>query len=142
MQLVNTLFYQRTVKQGDIDVSGDGQITSDDKILLDKTDAPRTFYGISLDVSWKNWNLTVLAQGQGTYYRLNIADGRRGEAGNYMQWEFDGRWTPENTDASVARAYNRADLYWSYANGNNRSTYHYDDVIFNTVFPDINSCFS
>jgi TonB-linked SusC/RagA family outer membrane protein len=112
------------------DVSGDGKITNDDKILLDGTDAPEIFYGINLDVTWKNWNLTVLAQGQGTHYRLNIADGRRGEAGNYMQWEFDGRWTPENTDASVARAYNRADLYWSFANGNQRSTYHYDNMAY------------
>lgn len=130
---VNSLPHWSGAKPGDVifeDVSGDGQITSDDKILLDKTDAPEIFYGINLDITYKNWNLAVLAQGQGTYYRLNIADGRRGEAGNYMQWEFDGRWTPENTDASVARAYNRADLYWSYANGNNRSTYHYDNMAY------------
>ncbi|MDB4582585.1 TonB-dependent receptor [Draconibacterium sp.] len=111
------------------DVSGDGEITSDDRILLDGTDAPEIFYGISLDVTWKNWNLTVLAQGQGEYQRLNIADGRRGEAGNYMQWEFDGRWTPENTDASVARAYNRGDLYWT-LDGGNRSTYLYDNMAY------------
>ncbi|MBW6536183.1 MAG: TonB-dependent receptor [Mariniphaga sp.] len=111
------------------DVSGDGQITNDDRILLDKTDAPEIFYGITLDVTWKNWNLSILAQGQGTYYRLNIADGRRGEAGNYMQWEFDDRWTPTNTDATVARAYNRADLYWT-LDGGHRSTYLYDNMAY------------
>src|SRR5690606_33768323 len=78
-------------KPGDVifeDVSGDGEITSDDRILLDKTDAPEIFYGITLDVAYKNWTLSMLAQGQGTYYRMNIADGRRGEAGNYFQWSF------------------------------------------------------
>lgn len=118
-------------KPGDVifeDVSGDGQITNDDRILLDKTDAPEIVYGLSFDLSYKNWNLTVLAQGQGTYYRMNIADGRRGEAGNYFQWSFDGRWTPEHTNASVARAYNRDDLYWSFDNHN--STYHWDNMAY------------
>jgi TonB-linked SusC/RagA family outer membrane protein len=118
-------------KPGDVifeDVSGDGTITNDDRILLDKTDAPELFYGLSFDVTYKNWNLTVLAQGQGTYYRMNIADGRRGEAGNYFQWSFDGRWTPEHTNASVARAYNRDDLYWSFDNHN--STYHWDNMAY------------
>lgn len=118
-------------KPGDIifkDVSGDGVINSDDKILLDKTDAPEIFYGITFDLTYKNWNLSILAQGQGTYYLMNIADNRRGEAGNYMQWEFDNRWTPENTNTDVARAYNRDDLYWAF-NVNN-STYHYDNMAY------------
>jgi hypothetical protein len=119
-------------KPGDViyeDVSGDGKITSDDRILLDKTDAPEIFYGINFDLTYRNWNLSILAQGQGTYYRLNIQDDRRGEAGNYMQWEFDDRWTPENTDATVARAYNRGDLYWTLGGGNH-STYLYDNMAY------------
>lgn len=118
-------------KPGDVifeDVSGDGQITSDDRILLDKTDAPEIFYGITLDVAYKNWTLSMLAQGQGTYYRMNIADGRRGEAGNYFQWSFDNRWTPQNTNTDVARAYNRDDLYWAF--DVNNSTYHFDNMAY------------
>jgi TonB-linked SusC/RagA family outer membrane protein len=118
-------------KPGDVifeDVSGDGQITSDDRILLDKTDAPEIFYGITLDASYKNWTLSVLAQGQGTYYRMNIQDGRRGEAGNYFQWSFDNRWTPDNRNTDVARAYNRDDLYWAF--DVNNSTYHYDNMAY------------
>lgn len=118
-------------KPGDVifeDVSGDGIINSDDRILLDKTDAPEIFYGINFDLTYRNWNLSILAQGQGTYYRMNIADGRRGEAGNYMQWEFDNRWTPENTKTDVARAYNRSDLYWHFEVNN--STYYYDNMAY------------
>ncbi len=118
-------------KPGDVifeDVSGDGKIDSDDRILLDKADTPELFYGITLDVTYKNWNLMLLAQGQGTYYRRNIEDGRRGEAGNYYQWSFDNRWTPTNTDTNVARAYNRDDQYWSF--GSNDNTYHYDSMAY------------
>jgi len=118
-------------RPGDVifrDVDGDNAITSDDRILVDKANAPEITYGLSLDISYKNWNLTALAQGQGTYYRMNIADGRRGEAGNYLQWSFDNRWTPENTHTDVARAYNRDDLYWSF--DRNMSTYHLDNMAY------------
>jgi hypothetical protein len=118
-------------KPGDVifrDVDGDGSITSDDKILVDQTDMPEVTYGLSIDLDYKNWHLSLLAQGQGKYYRMNIADGRRGEAGNYFQWSFDDRWTPENTNTDVARAYNRDDLYWSF--DNNMSTYHLDNMAY------------
>lgn len=118
-------------KGGDVifeDVSGDKQITSDDQILLDKADAPEIYYGTSLDMTWKGITLSVLLQGQGTYYRANMADTRRGEAGNYFQWNFDDRWTPENTKTDVARAFNRDDQYWGFARYN--STYWYDNMAY------------
>ncbi|MBK6282893.1 MAG: hypothetical protein IPF54_09705 [Draconibacterium sp.] len=118
-------------KPGDVifrDVNGDKEITSDDRILIDGTDAPEVTYGLSVDLNYKNWSLTLLAQGQGEYYRMNIADGRRGEAGNYFQWSFDNRWTPTNTHTDVARAYNRDDLYWSF--DNHMSTYHLDNMAY------------
>ena len=118
-------------KAGDVifeDYDGNGEINSDDKILLDKTDAPEIFYGISLDATYKNWNLSVLVQGQGTYYRMNIQDERRGTAGNYFQWHLDDRWTPSNTNTEVARAYNRQDQYWAFEV--NSSTYNYDNMAY------------
>lgn len=118
-------------KPGDVifrDVNGDKAITSDDRILIDGTDAPEVTYGLSVDLTYKNWNLTLLAQGQGEYYRMNIADGRRGEAGNYFQWSFDNRWTPDNRNTDVARAYNRDDLYWAF--DRNMSTYHLDNMAY------------
>lgn len=118
-------------KPGDVifeDVSGDGQITADDKILLDKTAAPEITYGVTFDVKYKNWSLSLLAQGMGEYFRMNIQDGRRGEAGNYYQWSFDDRWSTSNPNGQVARAYNRDDLYWSF--DNNNSTYHWDNMAY------------
>ncbi len=63
-------------KPGDVifrDVSGDGEITGDDRILVDEADAPEVTYGLSIDLTYKNWSLTVLAQGTGEYLRQNIA---------------------------------------------------------------------
>ncbi|MDP3002738.1 MAG: TonB-dependent receptor [Bacteroidales bacterium] len=110
------------------DTDGNGSISSDDQILIDGTDAPEIFYGSSLDVSWKDFSLSVLIQGQGKYLRLNYADNRRGEAGNYFMWNFENRWTPSNTITDVPRAYNRGDYYWNF--DTRRSTYYYDNMAY------------
>jgi len=118
-------------KPGDLifeDVSGDGKITSDDRILVDHNDSPELFYGLNLDAAWKNFTLTVLIQGQGKYLYFNRYDERRGEAGNYLKWEYDGRWTPENPSTTMPRAYNRNDLYWGPSVNN--STFYYDNVAY------------
>ena len=118
-------------KPGDLifeDVSKDGKINSDDRILKEFMDMPEIIYGANLDVAWKNFTLTVLLQGQGKLFYFNRYDERRGEAGNYLYWEYDGRWTPENTDAAKPRAYNRNDFYWGPSVNN--STYYYDNVAY------------
>jgi len=103
------------------DYDGDGDVDADDRTFLDKTDAPEIFYGITIDATWKNFTLSVLGQGQGEYWRVRFADSRRGEAGNYFQYNFDGRWQQEGDVTDVARAYNRGDQYWNW--DVNRSTY-------------------
>ncbi len=130
-EAVNSYPHWDGAKPGDVifeDVSGEGKITSDDRILLDKTDAPEIFYGLSFEAIYKNWTLSLLFQGQGTYYRMSTQDDRRGEAGNYFQWHFDNRWTPENTKTNVARAYNRNDQYWAFSVNN--STYWWDNMAY------------
>lgn len=118
-------------KPGDVkfrDVDNNGKIDGDDRILIDNVDAPENYYGINLDATWKDLTLTVLVQGQGKYLRFNHYDERRGEAGNYYQWTYDNRWTPENTKTDVARAFNRNDYYWAHAV--NMSTYWLDNVAY------------
>jgi TonB-linked SusC/RagA family outer membrane protein len=105
-----------TAKAGDVifeDVNKDGVIDGHDKILVDEVDAPQTYYGLNLDVKYKNFTLAMLIQGQGKYLRNKNYDNRRGEAGNYMKWAYENRWTPTNTVTDIARAYNRDDYYWS-----------------------------
>lgn len=118
-------------KPGDVkfrDVDGNNKIDGDDRILIDNVDAPENFYGINMDATWKDFTLTVLVQGQGKYLRFNHYDERRGEAGNYFQWTYDNRWTPDNIHTDVARAFNRNDYYWAHAV--NMSTYWLDNVAY------------
>jgi len=118
-------------KPGDVifrDVSGDGQITGDDQILIDKVDAPEIFYGGTISLAYKALTLTVQVQGQGEFLKDSQYDNRRGEAGNYYQWQYDNRWTPTNTVTNIARAYNRDDLYWS--KDVRRSTYWMDNTAY------------
>jgi len=103
-------------KPGDVifkDVSGDGKIDGNDQVLIDKVDAPESFYGANVTVVYKAFTLSVQIQGAGKFLKRSQYDNRRGEAGNYYQWQFDNRWTPTNTSTNIARAYNRDDLYWS-----------------------------
>ncbi|HEX2969516.1 MAG TPA: TonB-dependent receptor [Bacteroidales bacterium] len=120
-----------TARPGDVifeDVSGDGQINDDDRILLDKFEFPQDYYAINLDVTYKNFTLSTLVQGQGEFWKMNYYDNRRGVAGNYFKWHYDNRWTPDNIHTDVARAYNRDDLYWS--NDVKRNSYWYANFAF------------
>lgn len=110
------------------DVSGDGKITGDDKILVDHTDAPEVFYGINLDATWKNFTLSVLVQGQGKYLRSNTYDDRRGEDGNYLKWTYDNRWTTDNIHTNIPRAFSRGSWYW--VPDQNMSTYWLDNTAY------------
>jgi len=110
------------------DYDNNGVIDGDDRILIEHTDAPEVFYGVTLDATWKDFSLTVLLQGQGKYLVQNIQDERRGEAGNYFYWHYDGRWQKEGDVTDVARAYNRRDYYWSHAV--EMSTYWLDNMAY------------
>ena len=88
--------YDKWFNQGSIrlvDKDGDGDINGEDRIRSDKSLVPTTFYGINLGVSYKNFELSTLIQGQsGGYYvdssyAVNTAI-------------FDDAWSPTNTDAT------------------------------------------
>ncbi len=117
-------------KPGDVifeDTNGDGKINADDRILLDKTDAPEIFYGVKVDLKYRNWSLSALAQGQGTYLKDPVA-GNRGIGQNVYSWMANGYWTPENSSSNIARPFHRADQYWSYLSNNN--TYWFDNMAY------------
>lgn len=117
-------------KPGDVifeDYNNDGVINSEDRILLDKTDFPTTFYGVKLDLNYKNWGLSILAQGQGDYFVSSIS-GNRGIGQNVYNWMASDYWTPETPNASNARPFHRGDQYWSYIS--NGSTYWYDNMAY------------
>ena len=117
-------------KPGDLifeDVSKDGKINSDDRIYLHKTDAPELFYGINVNLSWKNWALSILGQGQGTFY-VSAVYGNRGTGMNVFKWMTKDYWTPKNNMSNNPRPWSRADQYWTYNSHNN--TYWYDNMAY------------
>ena len=114
---------------GDIiieDFDKNGEITSDDRILLDLTNIPEVTYGLSFFAGYKNWRLTGQIQGVGNT-SIRIMNSLQGQAGNFYKFDTEDRWTPENTDASNPRAFERDREYW-------RATYATDQQWHNAAF--------
>lgn len=101
-------------RPGDIiieDYDGDGEITSNDQILFPKTVNPEITFGFNFNLKYKNWTLSGLVQGAGNAMRRVSLD-LQGFAGNYFAYDADGRWTPDNINATKPRAFDRTDAYW------------------------------
>ena len=114
---------------GDIiieDYDKNEEITSDDKILLDMTEIPEITYGVSFFAGYKNLRLTGQIQGVGNTI-IRIMNSLQGQAGNFYKFDTEDRWTPENTDASNPRAFERVREYW-------RDTYATDHQWHNAAF--------
>jgi hypothetical protein len=68
-------------------------------------------YGITLSLSYKNWELQSLIQGVGSTYR-NITFPIMGMDGNYIDYYAQGRWTEDNKTATKPRIFMRSEEYW------------------------------
>ncbi|MGN6803864.1 MAG: SusC/RagA family TonB-linked outer membrane protein [Ginsengibacter sp.] len=93
------------------DYNGDGKITTDDQIIFDKTITPEITYGISLNLHYKNFDLNALVYGV-AHAMVKRLGSQQGTAGDYYQYNADGRWTPDNINASKPRAYDGSKTYW------------------------------
>ena len=102
---VQSTIYPGDVRYADLDGNGEispGSSTVDDpgdrKIIGNST--PRFQYGITGNISWKNFDLNIFFQGIGKrdiWISDNVYWGGSGTAGN---WEmYNNSWTPERTDA-------------------------------------------
>lgn len=100
-------------RPGDIifkDVSGDGKIDGNDRVRSDKTNIPTFQGGMGFRLTFKQFDLSLLLQGQaGAEAQVSVLGG---EFGNYLKSDYDGRWTTTNTDASKPRTSNRQEEYW------------------------------
>lgn len=100
------------------DVNKDGKIDGLDRVRIHKTDLPTHTGGFNVDLSFKGFYSSLFLQwATGTlrndYYEHN------GETGNYLKRDTEGRWTPDNPNASKPRPWNRYSEYWR----NNQNTY-------------------
>lgn len=97
------------------DVDGDDKITADDRVRMDKTRDPTFTGGISINVGYKNFDLSILFQG--ATGGLLFFGTESGDIGNYLQYSFDHRWSitkPSSTDPRLA---NRNNTYYSGGTG-------------------------
>ncbi len=105
------------LKPGDMkfrDINGDGKITGDDQIRLDKTPEPTFTGGCNINLAYKDFDLSVLFQGA-TGGLLYIGT-ESGDIGNYLQYSYDHRWTIDNPSSVDPRIANRGNTYYT---GNN-----------------------
>jgi len=80
------------------DLDGDGKITADkDRCIIGDTN-PDFVYGITNNLSWKNFSLSFLFQGtQGNdIFNGNLMDVKLGNIGNIPRFAYEQRWTAEN----------------------------------------------
>ncbi|WP_339922015.1 TonB-dependent receptor [uncultured Cyclobacterium sp.] len=125
---VNSMPHIAGARPGDIiieDFDNDGEITTDDRQLFPLTTTPELTFGLNLNFSYKNWEVTALVQGHGNAIRGIYDDLRSGTAGNYFQYDAEDRWTPENIDATKPRAYQWLEEYWR---SNHVTDYNYANV--------------
>ncbi len=111
---INSTPHVDGARPGDIildDYNRDGEITADDRTLLFKTSIPEITFGLSFNVSYKNWSLNGLVQGAGNMVKRIYTD-YVGLSGNYLAYDAIDRWTPENIHASKPRAVDRTSAYW------------------------------
>ena len=94
-----------------LDYDKNGEITEADRILVDKTWIPEITFGLSFNVSYRNWSLNGLVSGAANA-QMRMLGSQQGTAGDYFQLFADGRWTPENINATMPRAYDGFTTYW------------------------------
>jgi len=103
-------------RPGDIifkDVNGDGFITSDDEVRNDRSNIPRFVGGITVNLQYKGFDLSILLQGAtGAVSYLTM---QSGTAGNFLESFAKSRWTTTNTDASSPRTFDGSE-YWLQSN--------------------------
>ncbi|MEQ9581418.1 MAG: hypothetical protein RIM68_04590 [Arenibacter sp.] len=85
------------------DLSGDGQINSDDRYRYDPLQTPRLQFGLNLDLNYKSFDFTVLFQGASKVQRALSNGFNSGAAGNSFDYAAQNSYTVDRTDALLPR---------------------------------------
>jgi TonB-linked SusC/RagA family outer membrane protein len=125
----NTIDYSEVTAQllpGDlrlVDYNGDGKINADDQVRQEKGFTPTFQYGATLDLSYKNFDLSVLFQGS-RGGMATLFNGEFGDWGNFYKYQHDNRWSIDNPSRVHPRLASRGDTYYS-GGGYGNNTYRY-----------------
>lgn len=88
-----------TTRAGDLkyeDLSGDGVLNADDRMVLDLPNLPNTIMGLTIGLNYKNWSFTVTAQSALNFARRSAAEAIRPGLNNFRAIH-EQAWTPENS---------------------------------------------
>lgn len=114
----NTINYSgvgaATLRPGDMklqDINGDGKITADDQVRLNRTRDPRFTGGLNLSLQYRNFDLSLLFQG--ALGGLLFVRTESGDIGNYLKWDYDHRWTIDNPSSVYPRIASRNNTYFT-----------------------------
>lgn len=93
-----------TLQPGDIkyaDINGDGKINTEDEVVIGDPSFPQLIYGLTGNLSWKGFNLSMLWQGAGksSFLLTNEASNPFFNGAKIFKEQLD-YWTPENRDAT------------------------------------------
>jgi hypothetical protein len=108
-------FGGRIVRPGDIlpvDIDNNGVINDDDRYVVGSKD-PKFYGGFSTDLSYKNFSLNaVFSYNYGAKRISYLYEGFMNGGGmSAAHTDMRNRWTPENTNTDVPRAYNAGGRY-------------------------------
>ena len=95
-----------------VDYNGDGVINGDDRVRIDENGTPNVIGAFNLGATIGNFDVAFLFQGA-SGVRQRVISGAVGEFGNYFKAHTEDRWTPDNPDGTMPRAWNRQDPYWA-----------------------------
>ncbi|WP_310587726.1 SusC/RagA family TonB-linked outer membrane protein [Fibrella rubiginis] len=103
------------------DVNGDGKITADDAVRLDKSLTPTLNFGATLDLRFRGFDLNILFQGAtGAALRIQTESG---DIGNFLKYSYDHRWSIDNPSSVDPRLASRGDTYFTGGNFGNNTYY-------------------
>jgi TonB-linked SusC/RagA family outer membrane protein len=110
---VNSLPHWANARAGDIifeDYNNDGVIDGNDRVRYDKSRTPVFTGGLTLDVVYKGFDLSVLFQSAtgGVFQQTTES----GDFGNFLKSFYGNRWTEDNPNTEFPRTYNRSNEYW------------------------------
>lgn len=88
------------------DVNGDGRITADDMTRSKYGNIPQMIFGLTADMSYKNFDLSLVFSGQAQVSQYVLPES--GTVGNFYSSWADNRWSPTNTGGTYPRVSDRS----------------------------------
>ncbi len=93
-----------------VDIAKNDTMDSRQQTRIYKSSIPTFTFGSYINLSYKNFDLSVLFQGATGAIMYVNSDG--GTFTNFRKSLLDGRWSPTNPDGNIPRTPNRGNYYW------------------------------